>query len=123
VTLAAVGEDVVVAELWVSLVSLIQSYVAGHEVGKTAGGAAMDRFGEDERGLAIESDGKTLRIDCAAGVGEWVLHDNGVGPEKIIGKGVFHIGADSMVEFSDRKGKLELDIAAEAFTAKIFDED
>jgi hypothetical protein len=121
VTLPAVSEDVVVAELWVSLISLIQSYVAGHELGKRSGAAIIGK--RDNGGMTIESDGRTLAIDCANCAGNWSLYEDGVGPERVLGKGSFHIGTDSMVEFSDRKGKLELDVAAEAFTAKIFDED
>ena len=37
--------------------------------------------------------------------------------------GEFKIGEDSLVALSDRRGKLELEVAAEAFTAKVFDEE
>ena len=35
----------------------------------------------------------------------------------------FGINEDSLVALSDRMGKLELEVAAEAFTAKVFDEE
>ena len=35
----------------------------------------------------------------------------------------FNIGEDSQVALSDRRGKLDLEVDAEAFTAKVFDEE
>ncbi|HEY0795369.1 MAG TPA: hypothetical protein VGD64_06270 [Acidisarcina sp.] len=126
-TLAAVSDDIVVAELWVSLVSLIQSYVAAHELGKRAGAAAIGEANANGGELIVSSGGRRMLIACVNGAGAWRVFDQSAGDEgavsgNVIGEGSFHIGADSLVEFSDRKGKLELDVAAEAFTAKIFDD-
>jgi len=134
-TLPVVEDSAVAGELWTSLVSLIQSYVAGHELGKRTGHPVVSL--DADRRLTIESDGKALAIGwtaggCTAGeftegTGHWVLYDESVGesagPERVLGRGSFRIGTDSLVEFSDSKGKLELDVAAEAFTAKIFNEE
>ncbi|HEY0760061.1 MAG TPA: hypothetical protein VGD59_12485 [Acidisarcina sp.] len=124
-TLTIVNERKVIGELWVSLVSLILSYVAGHELGKIGGSPAVTQ-GKEGR-VTIASEGRMLAIECVtdcetSGIGEWRLIEEAPDRGRVLSKGSFRIGADSMVEFSDRKGKLELEVAAEAFTAKIFDE-
>ncbi len=132
-TLSVVDDSMVIAELWTSLRSLILSYVAGHELGKRGGDQATTTAGSDGGRLTIQSEGRTLAIEFTLestsaspecfNKGEWRLYEDGPGPARVITKGSFHIGTDSTVEFSDRRGKLELEVAAEAFTAKIFDED
>src|ERR1700749_4089723 len=110
-------------ELWISFASLIRSYVAAHDIGRPTGRALID---EGEGGhLTLRSDEKilTLEFDDATGTGSWAIYEDDPGPERLIGKGEFKIGEDSQVEFSDRRGKLELEVAAEAFTAKVFDEE
>lgn len=103
----------VLAELWVSLVSLVRSYAAAHDLGQTANHSSIK---EAAGSLNLEASGNDLLIefDPQSGDGKWTLNGTPTG--------MFHVGLDSMVEFSDRRGKLELEIAAEAFTAKVFDE-
>jgi hypothetical protein len=110
-------------ELWISFTSLVRSYVAAHDIGRPVGRALVDD-GEDGR-LTVRTDRKILTIvyDAATGNGTWGIFADGAGPEQKLSDGSFRIDTESMVEFSDRKGRLDLEIAAEAFTAKIFDEE
>jgi hypothetical protein len=110
-------------ELWISFASLIRSYVAAHDIGRPTGRALIDD-GEDGH-LTLRSENKILAIafDPANGSGSWTIYEDDPGPERVLSKGTYTIGEDSQVEFSDRRGKLELEVAAEAFTAKVFDEE
>jgi hypothetical protein len=51
------------------------------------------------------------------------LYEDDPGPERLLTSGEFGFDTDSLVSFSDRRGTVELEIAAEAFTAKVFNED
>ena len=119
----AVGDQRVFIELWISFVSLVRSYVAAHDLGRIDGRAFVDD-GEESR-LTVREEKKILVIefDAQIGTGEWAMYDDEVGPERRLKGGEFRIGADSLVTFSDRRGAVEMEIAAEAFTAKVFDED
>jgi hypothetical protein len=110
-------------ELWISFASLIRSYVAAHDIGIVAGRALVDE-GEDGH-LTLRGESKTLTIDfdASTGSGNWAIYEDDPGPERVLQQGQFKIGEDSQVEFSDRRGRLELEVAAEAFTAKVFDEE
>jgi hypothetical protein len=124
------------AELWVSFVSLIRSYIAAHEIGRSANSIKVV---ESTGALSMRQAGKLLELtfNVATGEGYWILHyfANGVRPLYETGpsmyevpgdnseQGEFKIGDDSEVALSDRRGKLELEVAAEAFTAKVFDEE
>jgi hypothetical protein len=117
-------ENRVYAELWISFVSLIRSYVAAHDLSKPADGHAL--VDESENGhLTLQSEGKILVLQFASGtgIGSWTLYEDDPGPERVLERGQFKIGEDSQVELSDRRGTLELEVAAEAFTAKVFDEE
>jgi hypothetical protein len=113
----------VLVELWISFVSLVQSYVAAHDIGKPVGRALVDA-GENGR-LTIRGSEKILVIEfeVKTGMGQWSLYEDGPGPERALANGGFRMTTDSMVEFSDRRGRLEMEIAAEAFTAKIFEDE
>ena len=110
-------------ELWISFASLIRSYVAAHDIGRAIGHALVDE-GEDGH-LTLRGEGRTLSIDfdVTTGAGAWAVYEDDPGPDRMLGQGEFRMGEDSQVEFSDRRGKLELEVAAEAFTAKVFDEE
>lgn len=62
-----------------------------------------------------------LEFDVATGAGIWTVYEDDPGPERVLERGKFEIGEDSLVRLSDRAGKLELEVAAEAFTARVFD--
>jgi hypothetical protein len=111
------------AELWISFASLIRSYVAAHDIGRPTERAMVDE-GEDGH-LTLRGEGKilTIEFDAATGGGSWTIYEDDPGPERLLGRGEFTIGEDSQVAFSDRRGRLELEVAAEAFTAKVFDEE
>jgi len=117
------GDERVFVELWVSFVSLVRSYVAAHDLGRITGHAFTDD-GADGR-LTVREEKKilVLEFDMHTGAGRWTIYEDEVGPERQLSAGGFSIGLDSMVTFSDRRGAVELEIAAEAFTAKIFDEE
>jgi len=111
------------AELWISFVSLVRSYVAAHDLGRVEGRAFVD---DGEEGhLTVREEKKILVIEFNAhtGWGQWSIYEDEVGPERRLKGGELRIGADSLVTFSDRRGAVEMEIAAEAFTAKVFDED
>jgi hypothetical protein len=111
------------AELWVSFTALIRSYVAAHDIGRTVGLGVVD---EDDSGrLSLQGDGKLLALEFnhAAGTGSWVLYEDDPGPERVLERGEFRMDDESRMALSDRRGKLELEVAAEAFTAKVFDEE
>ena len=110
-------------ELWISFASLIRSYVAAHDIGRPTGRALVD---EGEGGhLTLRSTSKilTLEFDSATGAGTWTVYEDDPGPERVLEHGKFSMDEDSQVQFSDRRGKSELEVAAEAFTAKVFDEE
>jgi hypothetical protein len=118
-----VSSEQVFVELWISFVSLVRSYVAAHDLGRVTGYALVDS-GTDGR-LTVREEKKILVVefDAHSGTGTWTIYEDDPGPERQLSSGNFSIGADSMVTFSDRRGAVELEIAAEAFTAKIFDQD
>lgn len=120
---ASVDNERVFVELWISFVSLVRSYVAAHDLGRVTGHAFVDD-GTDGR-LTVREEKKILVIefDAHTGAGQWTIYEDEPGPERQLSSGEFSIGTDSRVTFSDRRGAVELEIAAEAFTAKIFDED
>lgn len=119
----AVGDRRVFTELWISLVSVVRSYVAAHDLGRIEGHAFVDD-GEEGR-LTVREENRILVIefDPQMGTGQWAIYEDEPGPERRLKAGEFRIGADSLVTFSDRRGAVEMEIAAEAFTAKVFDED
>jgi len=110
-------------ELWTSFVSLIRSYVAAHDMARVVGHVLVDE-GEGGR-LTLHNDEKilVLEFENASGKGHWAVYEDDPGPERLLEEGEFQIGEDSLVTLSDRRGTLELEVAAEAFTAKIFDEE
>lgn len=110
------------AELWISFAALIRSYVAAHDIGRPTGRALVDT-GEDAH-LTLRSEGKILSIDfdSTSGEGSWKLYEDDPAAERLLETGDFTLGEDSQVKLSDRHGKLELEVAAEAFTAKVFEE-
>ena len=114
----------VYAELWISFASLIRSYVAGHDLSKPVAEHALVDEGENGC-LTLRGEGKILALgyDAASGAGNWTMYEDDPGPERVLEHGEFKIGEDSLVQLSDRRGKLELEVAAEAFTAKVFDEE
>ncbi len=120
---ATVGDERLFVELWISFVSLVRSYVAAHDLGRIEGRAFVDD-GEDGR-LTVREEKNILVVefDARSGTGQWALYDDEPGPERRLSGGEFRIGTDSLVTFSDRRGSVEMEIAAEAFTAKIFDQD
>ena len=101
----------------------MRSYVAAHDIGRTAGHGEVDE-GENGR-LSLRGDGKVLALEfnSATGTGSWGLYEDDPGPERVLERGEFRMDDDSQVALSDRRGKLELEVAAEAFTAKVFDEE
>ncbi len=114
----------VLAELWISFAALIRSYVAAHDLSKPVTEHALIDEGEDGS-LTLRGEGKILALEYnpATGSGSWTTYEDDPGPERVLESGEFKIGEDSLVALSDRRGKLELEVAAEAFTAKVFDEE
>lgn len=112
----------VCAELWTSFVALIRSYVAAHDLAMPAANHARVEQSEPGR-LNVRGGNKTLALDFdpATGTGNWAVYQDDSGSPQARERGSFEIGLDSQVALSDRAGKLELEVAAEAFTAKIFD--
>ena len=112
----------VYAELWISFVALVRSYVAAHDLSKSVSEHALVDAGE-EGCLTLRGEGKILALeyDSDTGSGVWNLYEDDPGAERLLEKGEFRIGDDSQVVLNDRRGKLDLEVAAEAFTAKVFD--
>lgn len=119
----AIGDQALFAELWISFVSLVRSYVAAHDLGRLVGHAFVDDGDEGHLTIREENRNLVVEFDAHTGRGEWALYEDDPGPERLASNGQFSFNADSMVAFSDRRGAVELEIAAEAFTAKIFDTD
>lgn len=105
------------AELWISFTSLVRSYVAAHDLAIPIASHAQVEVGA--RRLRLRAGRKTLELefDPARGSGSWAVYENDLDLER----GGFEMDENSRVALSDRAGKLELEVAAEAFTAKIFD--
>jgi hypothetical protein len=112
----------VFAELWISFVALIRSYVAAHDLARPVSDHALVDEG-DVGHLTLRGEHKTLGLefDSATGIGSWMLYEDDPGPDRVLEQGRFEMDEDSQVALSDRVGKLELEVAAEAFTAKVFD--
>lgn len=110
------------AELWISFVALIRSYVAAHDLAKPVSNHSVVDEGEAGR-LTLRGEQKTLGLefDAATGAGNWTVFEDDPGAERVLARGRFEIDEDSQVALSDRAGKLEMEVAAEAFTAKVFD--
>lgn len=113
----------VFTELWISFVSLIRSYVAAHDLGRISGHAFVDDGDEDRLTIREEKKILVLEFDAQNGNGQWTIYEDEPGPERQLSNGTFRIGMDSKVSISDRRGTVELEIAAEAFTALVFDQD
>lgn len=73
-------------------------------------------------GLTVRAGHKTLALefDAATGAGSWRVYEGDPVTERLLERGEFRIGEESQVDLSGRAGKLELDVAAEIFTAKVF---
>ncbi len=112
------------AELWISFAALIRSYVAAHDLAKPVSNHALVDEGAAGH-LTLRGEHKTLGLefDAATGAGSWAVYEDDPGPDRVLERGSFGIDEDSQVALSDRMGKLELEVAAEAFTAKVFDEE
>lgn len=112
------------AELWISFVALIRSYVAAHDLARPVSDHALVDEGEAGH-LTLRGKHTTLGLefDAATGAGSWTVYEDDPGPDRVMEQGKFGIDEDSQVVLSDRVGKLELEVAAEAFTAKVFDEE
>jgi hypothetical protein len=121
--MAAPLADRLYAELWISFVSVVRSYVAAHDMARPVGRTLVDEGEGGHLTLRGESKILALAFEAATGSGSWTVYENDPGPERVLERGEFRIGADSLVALSDRRGTLELEVAAEAFTAKIFDEE
>lgn len=111
------------AELWISFAALIRSYAAAHDLGRPAGQLSGVEVEAGRLTLRGSSKILTLDFDEAAGSGNWAVYEDDPGPERVLERGDFKIDNDSQIALSDRRGKLELEVAAEAFTAKVFDEE
>lgn len=113
----------VYAELWISLAALIRSYVAVYDLARPVSEHALVDEGEGGR-LTLRGEGKTLELEfeAASGAGNWTVFEDDPGPDRVLERGRYALDEDSRVALSDRAGKLELEVAAEAFTAKVFEE-
>jgi len=111
------------AELWISFAALIRSYVAGHDLAKPVSEHALVDTGEGGHLTLRGGEGKTLELefDTASGGGSWTVYEDDPGPDRVLERGKFEFDENSRVVMSDRRGKLELEVAAEAFTAKAFE--
>lgn len=111
-------------ELWISFVALIRSYVAAHDLAMPLSNHAFVDDGEAGC-LTLRGEQKTLALefDEMAGSGTWAVYENDPGPERVLERGKFSMSEDSQVALSDRMGKLEMEVAAEAFTSKVFGEE
>src|SRR5579875_2196948 len=111
------------AELWTSLAALIRSYAAGYDLAKPVSEQALVDEGEGGR-LTLRGECKVLELefDAASGAGAWTAYEDGPGPERVLERGTFEIGGDSRVALSGRLGEVDLEVAAEAFTAKVLEE-
>lgn len=120
----AFGASAVLSELWISFVALIRSYVAAHDLAKPVSSHALVDEGADGH-MTLRGEHKTLGLefDAATGAGSWTIYEDDPGPDRVLERGTFSIREDSQVALSDRPGKLDLEVAAEAFTAKVFDEE
>ncbi|HLH36751.1 MAG TPA: hypothetical protein VKX41_18910 [Alloacidobacterium sp.] len=119
----AVGDQRVFFELWISFVSLVRSYVAAHDLGRIEGRAFVDDGAECRLTVREEKKILVIEFDPQTGTGQWTIYEDEAGPERRLKGGEFRMGTDSLVTFSDRRGAVEMEIAAEAFTAKVFEED
>lgn len=110
------------AELWISFTALIRSYVAAHDLAMpVAGQAQVEEIEPGRLALRVGSRTLALEFDSDRGAGSWTVHENEAGADGALERGSFEMDENSRVALSDRPGKLELEVAAEAFTAKVFD--
>lgn len=112
------------AELWTSFVALIRSYVAAHDLARPLAQHALVDEGEDGH-LMLRGERQVLVLDFdkATGTGKWVVCEKDPAVERVLEQGSFSIDENSQVALSDRAGKLDLEVAAEACTARVFDEE
>jgi hypothetical protein len=112
------------AELWTSFVALIRSYVAAYDLARPVlDHSLVDE--DDDRHLKLRGKHKILELefDAAKGAGNWTIYEHAPGAERVLERGKFGIGEDSRVRMSDRSARLEMEVAAEAFTAKVLNEE
>ena len=112
------------AELWISFTALVRSYVAANDLAKPVCGHALVDEGDDGF-LTLRGERKTLvlEFDASTGTGRWAVYEDDPGPERVLGRGKFRFDEDSQVWLSDETATVELGVAAERFTAKVFDQE
>ena len=111
------------AELWISFTALVRSYVAANDLAKPVSGHALVDEGDDGF-LTLRGERKTLvlEFDASTGTGQWAAYEDDPGLERMLGRGKFRFDEDSQVWLSDEAAAVELGVAAEKFTARVFDE-
>jgi hypothetical protein len=112
------------AELWTSFVALVRSYAAAGDLAKPPAKRTLVDV-SDGRALTLRGERKalTLRFDDLTGQGEWMVNREGHGRGKALESGTFRFDEESRVVLGSRAEKLEMEVAAEEFTSKVFDEE
>lgn len=121
---AASAKKRILAELWESFAVLVRSYAAANNLGRPAADHA--KVEEEKSGrLTLQYRCKTLALgfDEESGTGDWTITELDGGLSHETAHGQFGILEDSQVALSGRAEKMNLEVAAESFTARVFDEE
>ena len=103
------------AELWLSFRSLLESYLAAGSLGADIPQAALLDARPDELQLVGPERTVQLRFAAASGEGYWAVFTGA----SMLDEGAFRLGLDSLLEWSGKRERQEMDAIAEALVTLV----
>ncbi len=102
-------------ELWTSFRSLLQAYLAAGSLGADIPQVALLEARPGE--LQIIGSARTVQLAFEPGTGEgyWAVFTGA----SMLDEGVFRLGLDSLLEWSGKAGRQEMDAVAEALVTLV----
>ncbi len=102
-------------ELWISFRSLLQAYLAAAGTGTDIPQAAVLEARAGELQLVGAERTVQLRFDAATGEGYWAVFTGA----SMLDEGAFRMGLDSLLEWSGKPERQEMDPVAEALVTLV----
>ena len=113
--IANLSETAVREELWTSFRSLLQAYLAAATIGMDVPQAALLEAEAGE--LQLVGMERTVKLAFAArsGEGYWAVYTGA----SMLDEGAFRLGLDSLLEWSGKAQRQEMDAVAEALVTLV----
>ena len=119
---AAINEEAVRRELWLSFCSLVRSYVAAAQIGSDVPLALVAQPNQDE--LQLVSATRTIKLlaEPTQSTSYWSIHPAAAtAQDTLVAEGAFRIGLDSRIEWSGIEGRQEMDAIAETLATLVLE--